>query len=168
MKKNSIQIGETAQERHDRIWARLDRMAEQLGGVGDSQGDDAEEFFYYTLRADKTVGGICFDDIHAKVKGGPPGRQQEYDLILENGRHVAVIEVKYKFKKSDLHQLDLQLARIRSDFPVYKRKRLYGGIAGFSIPTEVAAAARARGYFVLRRRGQLLRVEATDMKEAPV
>ena len=108
------------------------------------------------------------DDIHAKVKGGPPGRQQEYDLILENGRHVAVIEVKYKFKKSDLHQLDQQLARIRSDFPVYKRKRLYGGIAGFSIPTEVAAAARARGYFVLRRRGQLLRVEATDMKEAPV
>jgi hypothetical protein len=79
-----------------------------------------------------------------------------------------VIEVKYKFKKSDLHQLDQQLARIRSDFPVYKRKRLYGGIAGFSIPTEVATAARARGYFVLRRRGQLLRVEATDMKEAAV
>ena len=168
MKKNSFFVGETAQERHERIWASIDRLAEQLGGVGDSQGDAAQEFFYYSLRADKTIGGIRFDEIHAKVKGGHPGRQQEYDLLLENAGHVAVIEVKYKCRISDLKQLDQQLSRIRADFPGYKKKRIYGGIAGFSIPTEVADAARAKGYLVLRRRGQLLRVDATEMKEARV
>ncbi len=166
IKKHSLFIGETDQERHDRIWARIDRLAEQVGGIGENLGDAAEEFFFYSLRADKTVGGIHFDQIHAKAKGGHPGQQQEYDLILENGRHVAVIEVKHQFKKSDLSQLDHQLSRIKSDFPAYRRKRLYGGIAGFSISTDVAAAARAKGYFVLRRQGRLLRVDATDMKEA--
>lgn len=85
---------------------------------------------------------------------------------MNNGTAAAVIEVKYKFRKRDLAQLEQQLQRIRSDFPSYKKKFIYGGIAGFSIPTDVAQAAHRKGYFVLRRKGSLLRVDTTTMKPA--
>jgi hypothetical protein len=168
MKKNSLLTVEQYEKRFRDLWDSIDRMNQQLGGVGEDLGEDAEAFFAEGLRADKTIGGIRFDEVHAKVKGGLPGQQQEYDLILEGRGATAVIEVKYKFRKRDLAQLDQQLERIRRDFPSYQKKRLFGGIAAFSIPADVAHAARERGYFVLRRRGHLMRVDATEMKAAGI
>jgi hypothetical protein len=168
MKKNSFSTVEQYEKHFRDLWDSIDRVNQQLGGVSEDLGEDAEAFFTDSLRADKTIGGIRFDELHAKVKGGAPGQQQEYDLILEGRGAAAVIEIKYKFRKRDLAQVDQQLQRIKSDFPSYKKKRLFGGIAAFSIPTEVANAARERGYFVLRRRGHLMRVDATEMKEARV
>ncbi|MEY2621041.1 MAG: hypothetical protein RIT26_861 [Pseudomonadota bacterium] len=166
MKKNATLTVDEYEKRFRDLWDSIDRVNQQLGGVGEDLGEDAEAFFADSLRADKSIGGIRFDAVYAKVKGGAPGEQQEYDLILEGRGAAAVIEVKYKFRKRDLAQLDQQLQRIKSDFPSYKRKRLYGGIAAYSIPTEVAHAARERGYFVLRRRGHLMRVDVTEMKES--
>jgi predicted AAA+ superfamily ATPase len=165
MKKFNFNPSETDQMRFERIWASLEGVSHKVKGIGDSQGEDAEEFFLNTLQADKNIGGLQFDAVHSQVKGGMPGQQQEYDIILENRGSVAVIEVKYKFRKSDLDQLEQQLKRLKKDFPSYRRKHVYGGIAGFSIRTEVADLARSKGYFVLRRKGQLLRVEAGDMKK---
>jgi predicted AAA+ superfamily ATPase len=168
MKNTTTLSVDDYEKRFRELWNSIDRVNQQLGGVGEDLGEDAENFFADSLRADKTIGGIRFDEVHTKVKGGEPGQQQEYDLILEGRGTAAVIEVKYKFRKRDLEQLDHQMQRIKSDFPSFRRKRLFGGIAAFSIPTEVAHAARARGYFVLRRRGHLMRVDATEMKEARV
>ena len=154
------------EDRLQRLFDLHDKIADQVGGLSQSQGDAAEEFFVNSLQDNKTVGGIRFDEVHAQVKGGEPGRQQEYDIILNNGQAAAVIEVKYTVRQRDLAQLEQQLQRIRRDFPSYKKKILYGGIAGFSIPSAVAQAAQAKGFFVLRRRGGLLRVDATTMKPA--
>ncbi len=168
MKKNPLLTVEDHEKRFRDLWDSMDRLNEQLGGISESQGEDAEAFFANSLSEDKTIGGVRFDAVYTQVKGGDPGDQQEYDLILEGRSAAAVIEVKYKFRKRDLAQLEQQLQRIQTDFPKYEKKRLYGGIAGFSIPTEVARAAHENGYFVLRRRGQLMRVDVTEMKEARV
>jgi hypothetical protein len=42
--------------------------------------------------------------------------------------------------------------------------KLYGGVAGFSIPAEVTEEAHAKGYFVLKRQGQSFAVDAQSMK----
>lgn len=165
MKKYKFNPSESDQQRFERIWASLEGVSNHLSGIGDSQGEDAQEFFVNTLQADKNIGGLQFEALHSQVKGGMPGQQQEYDILLESRASVAVIEVKYKFRKSDLDQLDAQLKRLKKDFPSYRRKHVYGGIAGFSIRTEVADLARRKGYFVLRRKGQLIRIEASDMKK---
>jgi hypothetical protein len=156
----------TFEERIQSLFDLHEKIAEQLGGISKSQGDATEEFFVNSLMDKKNIGGIRFDEVLTQVKGGEPGRQQEYDIILKNGNVATVIEVKYRFREQDLKQLDQQIQRIKKDFRSFRKMDIYGGIAGFSIPAEVASAAHKKGYFVLRRKGGLLRVDTADMKPA--
>jgi hypothetical protein len=144
--------------------AKLDRLATMYGGVADNQGAAAEEFFFNSLNASKQIGGLHFDDVQSKVYGGRIGAQQEYDLVLLNGNSAAIVEVKYKVHPSSLAQLQKQLALFKVHFPEYKDMKLFGGVAGFSVPDEVVAQAHAEGYFVLKRLGETFAVDAKGMK----
>ena len=144
--------------------AKLDRLAAMYGGVSDNQGAAAEEFFFNSLSASKQIGSIHFDDVQSKVYGGRIGAQQEYDLVLLNGDSAAIVEVKYKVHPSSLAQLQKQLALFKVHFPEHKNMKLYGGVAGFSVPDEVTEQAHAQGYFVLKRLGETFAVDAQGMK----
>lgn len=56
------------------------------------------------------------------------------------------------------------MQRYRAMFPEYKEYKRYGGIAGFSVPDDVAASARAQGLFVLQRKGDLVEAQTQTMK----
>lgn len=144
--------------------AKLNRLAVMYGGVSENQGDVAEEFFYNSLSQSKQIGDIHFDDVQQKVYGGRIGKQQEYDLVLLNGDSAAIVEVKYKVHPSSLEQLQKQLSLFKIHFPEHKHMKLYGGVAGFSIPQEIVEEAHANGYFVLRQHGQTMAVDAQRMK----
>jgi hypothetical protein len=144
--------------------AKLDRLAAMYGGVADNQGSAAEEFFFNSLSQSKLIGNIHFDEVQPKVYGGKIGAQQEYDLVLLNGDSAAIVEVKYKVHPSSLEQLQKQLALFKIHFPEHKDMKLYGGVAGFSIPDEVTNEAHAKGYFVLKRQGETFAVDADQMK----
>ncbi len=144
--------------------ARLDRLGVMYGGVSENQGAAAEEFFFNSLSQSKQIGNIHFDDVQQKVYGGRIGAQQEYDLVLLNGDSAAIVEVKYKVHPSSLEQLQKQLSLFKVHFPEHQHMKLYGGVAGFSIPAEVASKAHAKGYFVLKRQGESFAVDAQSMK----
>lgn len=144
--------------------AKLDRLANLYGGVADNQGSAAEEFFFNSLSQSKQIGSIHFDAVLPKVYGGKIGAQQEYDLVLLNGDSAAIVEVKYKVHPSSLEQLQKQLALFKVHFPEHKDVKLYGGVAGFSVPDEVTEQAHASGYFVLKRQGETFAVDAQKMK----
>lgn len=144
--------------------ASLTRLAKMYGGVSENQGDVAEEFFYNSLSQSKQIGNIHFDDVQQKVYGGKIGKQLEYDLVLLNGDSAAIVEVKYKVHPSSLEQLQKQLSLFKIHFPEHKHMKLYGGVAGFSIPDEIVEEAHANGYFVLRQHGQTMAVDAQRMK----
>jgi hypothetical protein len=144
--------------------AKLDRLSAMYGGVADNQGSAAEEFFFNSLSQSKQIGNIHFDDVLPKVYGGKIGAQQEYDLVLLNGDSAAIVEVKYKVHPSSLDQLQKQLALFKIHFSEHKNMKLYGGVAGFSIPDEVTEQAHASGYFVLKRQGDTFAVDAQVMK----
>jgi RecB family endonuclease NucS len=85
-------------------------------------------------------------------------------LWLENGSSVAIIEVKHTVHPKALDQLARQMQRVREFCPEYKDYKLYGGIAGFSIPDEVAEEAKARGMFILKCKGDILLTDASSMR----
>lgn len=144
--------------------AKLDRLASLYGGVADNQGSAAEEFFFNSLSQAKQIGPIHFDEVLSKVYGGKIGAQQEYDLVLLNGDCAAIVEVKYKVHPAALEQLHKQLSLFKVHFPEHQHMKLYGGVAGFSVPDEVTEQAHASGYFVLKRQGESFAVDAQRMK----
>jgi hypothetical protein len=156
MAKNEIQYAKTD--------AKLDRLAKLYGGVADNLGSSAEEYFYNSLAETKQIGDLHFDNIYERVKGGDPSNQLEYDIVLVNGNCAALIEVKYKVHANALTQLERQLNHFKTHFPMYERMKLYGGVAGFSVPDDVVQSAHEKGYFVLKRSGDTFAVDTQGMK----
>ena len=142
----------------------IKEVGRRMGAMASNQGDVAEEFFYNTLFDKPEVGGIRFDRVLKNISGGKPGHQAEFDVVMHNGASMAIVEVKYKAHLNDVEQVERQLERYRDIFPEYKDYKLYGGLAGFSVPDDVAASAKEKGLFVLKRKGELLEAEAAGMK----
>jgi hypothetical protein len=143
---------------------KLKRLSDMYGGVSSNLGASAEEFFFNTLTANPEVGGITFDRVTPNVMPATKTKQGEFDIVMVNGSSVAVIEVKYKVHPSDIEKTTKNLKRYREFYPEHKNYKLYGGIAGFSVPADAAQAAKAQGLFVLKRVGQVLKTDAKEMR----
>ena len=145
--------------------ARIDKLAKLYGNLSENQGSVAEEFFFNSLTANPVIGGIQFDRVTmCNVMAGSPPKRQNFDIVLVNGNSVAVLEVKQKAHISTLDQLEKQLHRYREAFPEYANYKLYGGVAGLSVPDSVVEEAHERGMFVLRQKGDVITVDAEAMR----
>ena len=71
--------------------AKLDRLAKLYGGVADNQGSSAEEFFFNSLCAKPMLGGMSFDRVSANQEVAKGKQQAEFDIVMVNGKSVAVI-----------------------------------------------------------------------------
>jgi hypothetical protein len=157
-------LREAQAKRDARFDARIEKINAMYGGISENLGAATEEFFFNSLKDTPVVGGIRYDEIRQHTGVGTPKNFAEIDLWLENGSSIAVIEVKHKVHPKALDQLERQMQRVREFCPEYKDYKLYGGIAGFSIPDEVVAEAKARGMFVLKCKGELLETDSQAMR----
>jgi predicted AAA+ superfamily ATPase len=144
--------------------AKLDRIANMVGGISSNQGDVAEEFFYNSLRREPVIGGVRFDRVQANTLAGSKGKEKEFDIVLVNGSSVALIEVKFKAHLADLEQAEKQVAQYRDIFPEHKNYTIYSGIAAFSVPPDVVDEAHKKGLFVLKQVGELVETDSMAMR----
>ena len=144
--------------------AKLDRLEALYGNVADNQGSVAEEFFYNSLNANPVIGSVKYDRVTPNLIVGAKGKQAEFDLVLVNGNSVAIVEIKHKAHLSALDQLEKQLVRYREIFPEHASYKLYGGIAGLSVPTNVEQEAHHRGLFVLKQQDNVMTADTQTMR----
>ncbi len=144
---------------------RLDRVAKQLGGISNNQGDVAEEYFVNSLGDTLQVAGMHFETLMKNVGMKQKGIRDEFDILLVNGKSVALIEVKYKVHPSLLEKLPQKIAHLKQ-MPQYRDYTIYAGIAGFFVPEAVIDGALERGYFVLQRKGDVIHTYAAGLKAA--
>jgi hypothetical protein len=149
---------EKSQEETDRqlqeTARRLDSIGKMVGGISNNQGDVAEEFFIRGFRQTMALGGLHFDRLLKNYSIGHKYLNDEFDIVLVNGDIVVVIEVKYKVHPGDIKKmLEKKLPNFRSLASTYNNHKLYGAIAGFSIPDDVIEEADRAGLFVLGRSG---------------
>jgi len=146
--------------------ARLDKIAKMVGGISNNQGDITEEYFINSLKDKLTLGDIKFDFLVENFKA-KKGRKilAEYDILLVNGKSVAIIEVKYKVHPSDLEKLPAKIASIRN-LPQYDAYEVYAGLAGFFVPDKVIEEAEKKGYFVLQRKGDVVVTHVDNLQAA--
>ena len=141
---------------------QLKKLAEQVGGIGNNQGAVAEEYFYNSLKEKMRLLGMEFNDIGLNWRKSKNGIEDEFDIILTNGKTMAIIEVKYKAHKNDVEKLDKKIKNFRKLFPEYSHLKLYAGIASFHIYEDAKELAKQKGYFVLQRNGNIIEEYVAD------
>ncbi len=136
---------------------KLDKLAELYGGVGNNQGKVAEEFYYNSLKPDLTLNGIEFDFIEKNVTRSTKGIEEEYDLLLVNGKDVFIIEVKYHLHPKDIERLvGRKLTNFKTLFPEYRACHIHLALATFAVDDDVKQMALSQGVTVLQRRGDVI------------
>nr|MBL0711406.1 hypothetical protein [Colwellia sp.] len=109
---------EASQEKSDR---RLDKLGKLVGNIANNQGDIAEEFFYNSLKAKPSLGGINYDFIEPNAHRSKNNIEDEYDILLVNGNDIAIIETKYKAHISDIEKLiNKKYTNFKKLYPEYK------------------------------------------------
>jgi hypothetical protein len=170
VKETSREVKETSREVKEtsRVAKETTRIVQsvtrQLGSISTNLGDVAEEYFYNSLKADPKIGNIRFDSVSPNLRFGNKKLHNEFDIVMVNGKSVALIEVKHKAHAKDLEQVTAQVERYRYWQPAHKDFDIYCGLAAFRVPADVVAAAHERGLFVLQRQGGVFEADAGAMR----
>ena len=103
----------------------------EIGGIGNSNGDFAEEYFFNCFkRGEQTFFGEKFDLVRKKINGLIV--DAEYDILLLNGKTVGIIEVKYRAKKEHIQKLIEKADSFRINHPTYANHKIYLALAALS------------------------------------
>jgi hypothetical protein len=144
---------------------KLDAIGVQMGELGHSNGEYAETIFYDSLADKKTLGGIKYEVISKNANRRRHRTEDEYDILLQNGSAVGIIEVKYKVQKGHIEKLlSKKQENFRILFPEFNNFKLYMGIAGFSFEPETESFATDNGLVVLKQKGDIVQVNSSQMR----
>jgi len=145
------------------MFAETDRqiksMQKEIGGIGKSNGDFAEEFFYNSLEKTMTFAGIRFDMISNKFGGKKtmPDNTEikaQFDIVLHNGDSLALIESKYKADVEDVEEMvEKKVPNFKILYPGFANYKLYLGIGSLVLKDRVIQESKKLGIGLMSQRG---------------
>ena len=157
---------EKREQKREREWEKIEKIVSSVGkivgGMGETQGRLAEDFFYEALSKTRHIGHLKFPDIRPNVKVDRDDGRAEYDLVMNNGRYVAIVEVKLRLRKTDVEKVNKTLMpNAKRLLPEVRGRILVPVVAGMTADADAVALAHKYGYVVLSPDGQKVR---TDME----
>ena len=94
----------------------LDKLKEVTGSHSNNLGSFAEEYFSNSFENDKRdFFGEAFDSVRKNLKGIE--HDDEYDIVLLNGKSVATVEVKFKAHENDVQKVLKKAETFRINYP---------------------------------------------------
>ncbi|GHV32329.1 hypothetical protein AGMMS4952_22500 [Spirochaetia bacterium] len=144
---------------------RIKEVTEQLGGMGNSNGAFAEDYFATAMSDKKMFAGLKFDDVEINMKGKVGAIKDEFDIVMYNGNAVAIIEVKYKAQTEDLEKMvTKKVSNFRTLFPYYADHKVYLGIGSMSSNEYVYAKAKELGIGMLKQNGDTIEADTSFVR----
>jgi hypothetical protein len=143
------------------------RLNNTLGGIGTSNGDFAEEFFYNSIKSSNLeFFGEKFDRVERRKLAGPRSKlDAEYDNILYNGKAICIVEVKYKAKKDlDFNRIFKRLEIFREQYPEYACFKYYLALAAFSFYKDIEEKCANAGIALFKPKGDTIVVSDKNLK----
>jgi len=147
---------------------QMKQLSRQIGGIGNSNGRNAEEFFFRSLEKTMTIENLSFDSITVNMNRykKDTNLKGQYDIVLNNCDTTLVVEVKYKLTPDYVDQFyHRSLPKFKQLFPEFAEHKLYGGVASFSDFDNARHLAAKYGLFVLGQAGQSLKVLNKDASQ---
>jgi len=138
---------------------QIKAMQEQIGGISNSNGDFAEEFFYNSLKETMTFADIHYECISNKfarerIMPNKTEIKAQFDIVLHNGKSIALIEAKYKANLKDLKEMvEKKVPNFRFLYPEYAKCKLYLGIGSLVLKDRVVQEAKKLGIGLMKQRG---------------
>jgi hypothetical protein len=140
----------------------------EIGGIGKSNGEMAEQTIYNALKRDMTFAGIKFDDLLPKAKrhSSKLNLEGQYDAVLVNGKEAAVFEIKYKVRPEDVVKLATkQLESFRKLYTEYANYQIVLGVGGMSFEDGALEEAEARGIGIIRVIGEKVEYQTDNVRK---
>jgi len=166
MKESFAETKRRMEESSASVDRKFKNIFKEVGGIANSNGEFAEEYFENAFEADKTFAGMHFDAMKTNLRVSNPkiGREDEYDIVLYNNKNVAIIESKYKARESNIEDVIQKADSFRFWFPHYKKHKIYLGLAGLTIENGMIRKARKHGIAVIRQSGNKVIVNDKNLK----
>jgi hypothetical protein len=146
----------------DRI---MKTLGVRLGGMANSHGSFAEEYFFNAFDDGKTdFFGEKFDEIEKNLKNKRNGLTDEYDVVMFNHTSVAIIEAKYKAHENDVPATLKKADTFRKLFPDYKDFKIYLGLASMSFYPELEEECKKQGIAIIKQVGDKVVIYDENLK----
>jgi hypothetical protein len=153
---------EAAQQKTE---AQLRRTMEVLSNAGHNTGAHAEDYFYNALQETMTLAGIHYDEIIKNQQKKKDRLHDEFDIVMINGKNIALIECKYKAHENDLIKLtQKKVVNFRALFPEYAHYGIYCGLGSFSFYPNLEEQAHDLGVILLKQKGDVMHVNSTNLR----
>ena len=144
---------------------RMKKIEESFGAWGNNFGSFAEEYFFTSFENGKqNFFGEQFDEILKSVKGFEKGFQDEYDILLVNGKSIGIVEVKYKAHKNDVPKVLRKAKTFRVNFPNFAKHQIYLGLATLAFYPELEQECISEGIAVVKQLGDTVIINDAHLK----
>lgn len=130
------------------------KVGEIVGSIGNNNGSFAEEYFFNAFENGRhNFFGEKFDSIKNNVKGFYETVEDEYDILLINGKSVGIVEVKYRANETDIPNVLKKAKTFRITFPYYAKHKVYLGLASMSFYPDLEEECIREGIAVIKQVG---------------
>jgi hypothetical protein len=145
----------------------LKELSVQIGGIDNNIGYHAEQYFQDILAEKLIFGGKKYDRMIPNLEcfGKNKVSLIEFDIVLVNGKSVAIIETKNRIHPNFVKKLvEERLPKFRELLPEFSKCRAYLGIAGFSFSKKVLEEAKKYGIGIMRQVGDSIEIDDSHLK----
>lgn len=144
---------------------RLKELSKNIGGIGNSNGYYAEQFFADALEKKMQLLDMQLEYSERNIQKYKKSLKirEEYDVILTNTDIQVIVEIKYRFKLEHLRVLaERKIPNYKILFPEKRHFKLRIAIAAFSFEKGVVEMAKQLGCYILTRTNNELEVLHSD------
>jgi len=153
-----------AEKRKSELDKRFKEVSEQIGGISNSNGDFAEEYFENIYFRDMTFAGMYFHEIIRRKRFDDRKRMDEFDIIMLNENNAVIVETKYKAKESDIDKVIKKAESFRYWYPEHKDHNIYLCLASLRFDDNIIGKARKKGIAIIQQLGDKTVVNDEHLK----
>ena len=154
-------------ESREEFKQRMKNLDEMIGGMANSNGMVAEELFYNAIEnGDKNFFGEQFDKCHRYARSYDKGKKKkiEIDIVLVNGKSVAIVEVKYRARREDIQKTIDKIPDFKTLFPQYQSHKIYLGLAAMAFDNGVEEESVKEGIVLFKQVGDTVVINDEHLK----
>ena len=143
-------------------------MQKNIGGVSEANGRMIEELVFSVFEKDLTFANVKFNTIerNVKLKYKRLKLEGEFDIVLENGDTIGLIEAKYSVRKDYVTELfSSKVNKFRTLFPQFADYKFVLGIAGASFDENAIEEANANGIGLIKVVGEKVEFHTEKLKK---
>jgi len=139
-------------------------LKKEIGGISNSNGEFAEEYFENVFCKDMSFAGMHFHEFLRRKKFDDRKRRDEFDIIMLNEKNVLIVETKYKAQESDINEIIKKAESFRYWYPEHKNHDIYFCLASLRFEDNIINRARKKGIAIAQQLGDKTVVNDKNLK----